>query len=69
LLRFTLWINLYLGTLVTIAVYAYTMWLLYHGLVQTLKGEEKTARNVCYILIGVIALFSLLGLFTGPRMM
>jgi hypothetical protein len=68
LLRFTLWINLYLGTLVSIAVYAYMLWLLYHGLVQALKGEEKTARTVCYILFGIIALFSLIGVFAAPRM-
>jgi hypothetical protein len=67
-LRFTMWVNLYLGGLVSIAVYAYTMWLLYHGLVQTLKCEEKTTKTVCYVLVGIAALFTLIGLFAGPRM-
>jgi hypothetical protein len=68
-LKFSLWINLYLGTLVSIAVYAYMMWLLFHGVVQALKGEEKTAKNVCYIIFGIIALFSIIGVFAAPRML
>jgi hypothetical protein len=67
-LRIALWINLYLGGLVSIAVYAFSMWLLYHGLVQALKCEEKTAKTVCYVIVGVVALFTLIGMFAGPRM-
>jgi hypothetical protein len=59
---FTMGINFYLGTIVSIAIYAYTLWLLYHGLVEALKCDANTARITCYVLIAIMVLFMLLGM-------
>jgi hypothetical protein len=61
-LGFTMGINFYLGTLVSIAVYGYSLWLLYHGLVESLKCDANTSRITCYVLLAVMVLFMLIGM-------
>jgi len=61
-LGFTAGINFYLGTLVSIAVYSYSLWLLYHGLVEALKCDANTSRITCYVLLGVMVFFMLIGM-------
>jgi hypothetical protein len=61
-LGFTMGINFYLGTIVSIAVYAYSLWLLYHGLVEALKCDANTSRITCYVLIAIMALLMLMGM-------
>ncbi|MFN8209574.1 MAG: Yip1 family protein [Bacteroidales bacterium] len=67
LLSFTSGLNLYLGAVVSIAVSAYSLWLLYHGLVESLKGNAGTARIVCYVFIAIMVLFLLIGIGARSR--
>jgi hypothetical protein len=67
ILGFTYGINFYFGMVVGVIVKVYMLWLLYHALVETLKGNAETAKIVSYVLIGLIVLFFLLGLRTTNR--
>jgi hypothetical protein len=67
LLGFTTGINVYLGVVVSLAVSAYSLWLLYNGLVEALKCNSGTAKIVCYVIIAIMALFLLLGLSARSR--
>jgi len=60
-------INLYLGLVVSLLIYAYMMWLLYNALVEALKCNAATTKIVCYVLIGIIVLFSFIGISTANR--
>lgn len=62
LLGFTSGVNIYLGVCVSLAVSLFSLWLLYHGLVEALKAKPETTKIVTYILIGIIVLFTLIGL-------
>jgi hypothetical protein len=61
-------ISVYLGLIVSLIVFLYSLWLLYHGLVEALKCKPETAKIVCYILIALIVLFLLLGLGAKSRL-
>jgi hypothetical protein len=60
-------INLYLGMVGSILVSAYALWLLYHGLVESLKCKADTAKIVCYVFAGLVLLFLLIGMSTANR--
>jgi hypothetical protein len=62
LFGFATGLNVYLGLVVSLAIYAYSIWLLYHGLVEALKCNSGTAKIVCYVIIAIMVLFLLLGL-------
>lgn len=66
-LGFTSGINIWLGAIVGLAVNIYTLYLLYHGLVETLKAKAETSRLVMYILTGLLVLFMLLGMGARNR--
>lgn len=61
-------ISIYLGLVISLIVFLYSLWLLYHGLVEALKCKPETVRIVCYVLIALIVLFLLLGLSTKSRL-
>jgi hypothetical protein len=67
LLLFTMHINFYLGTVLNLAVSLYGLWLLYNGLVEALKANSETSKIVCYVLIAIIVIFSLVGLGAARR--
>jgi hypothetical protein len=67
LLSFATPINAYLGLVVSLLVAAYSLWLLYNGLVEALKCDAGTAKIVCYVIIAIMALFLLLGLSARSR--
>jgi hypothetical protein len=67
LFGFTGGISIYLGLVVNILIYAYFLWLVYNGLVEALKANAATARIVCYVLVALLVLFSLLGLSARNR--
>ncbi len=52
--------NLYLGIILNLIVAAYSLWLLYNGLVEALKGNAGTVRIVCYVIIGIMVIYLLL---------
>ena len=55
-------INFYLGTIISIAVSIFTLWLLFNGLVEALKANPETTRIVIYILIALTVLIMLLSM-------
>jgi len=67
LLTFTSGISLWLGSIIMLAVNIFTLYLLYHGLVETLKAKAETSRLVLYILTGLLVLFMLLGMGARKR--
>lgn len=68
LLSFISGFSIYLGLVISLIVFLYSLWLLYHGLVEALKGKAETARIVCYVLVALIVLFLLMGLSAKSRM-
>jgi len=67
LLSFTMGINTYFGMIINLAVNIFALWLLYNGLVESLKAKQDTARIVMYILIALFVIFMLIGLGTKNR--
>lgn len=68
LLGFTLGINSYLGMIVTLILNLYALYLLYHGLAESLKAAPKTAKIVMYVLAILVVLFMLMGMSAKNRM-
>lgn len=62
LFGFATGLNVYLGVVVSILIYAYSIWLLYNGLVEALKCNSATAKIVCYVIIAIMVLFLLMGI-------
>jgi hypothetical protein len=69
LFGFTSHLSPYFGLVINLLVSAYLLWLLYNGLVEALKCNAATAKIVCYVLIGVMVLFLLLGLSVRKKYM
>ena len=61
-LGFFMGISITLGTIVSLAVSLYGLYLLYHGLTQTLKADAGTSKVVVLILAALIILFSIIGI-------
>jgi hypothetical protein len=68
LLSFISGFSIYLGLVISLIVFLYCLWLLYHGLVEALKCKQETARIVCYVMVALIVLFLLMGLSAKSRM-
>lgn len=62
LFSFLVFVNVYLGVIVSICISAFSLWLLYHGLVEALKAKPETAKIVMYVLVALIVVFSLVGI-------
>ena len=56
LLGFTSGINLYLSSIVTLAINLYGLWLLYNALLGSLKAKPETTKIVGYVLIALFVL-------------
>jgi len=69
LLGFALHINFYLGTIISLAVSIYALWLLYNGLVEALKSNPETTKIVSYVLIALTVLVMVFTLSTTHRLM
>jgi hypothetical protein len=69
LFSFASFLNPYLGLVVSLAISAYALWLLYNGLVEALKGNAGTAKIVCYVIIAIMALFLLIGISARNKLM
>jgi hypothetical protein len=64
--------NVYLGSIISLGISLYGLWLLYNGLVEALKANKETAKIVIYILIALtvlIMIFSIAALGRTSRMM
>ena len=61
LLGFCAGLNIYLGVIVGLAVSLFSIWLLYHALVEALKAKPETTKTASYVLIALIVLFTLIG--------
>ena len=55
-------INFYFGIIIKLAVNIFALWLLYNGLVESLKAKQETAKIVMYVLIAIFVLFMIVGL-------
>ena len=51
-----------LGTIVGLAISLYGLYLLYHGLTQTLKADTGTSKIVVIILAALLVLFTIIGI-------
>ena len=67
-LGFTGGINIYFGTIVSLAVSVYSFWLLYNGLVEALKTKPDTTRIVLLVLIVIFVIVTLAGIRTANRL-
>lgn len=54
-------LNFWLGSLISLAINLYTLYMLYWGLSLTLKGKEHSAKVVAFVLAGLMALLVLIG--------
>jgi hypothetical protein len=59
--------NIYLGVIVALIIGIYSLWLIYNGLVEALKSNPETSKIVCYVLVALIVLFTLIGFGTARR--
>jgi hypothetical protein len=56
---------LWIGTLASLAVSLYSLYMLYFAITLALKGKEQTARTIGYVLAAILAFFMLIGLLLG----
>ena len=61
LLGFITGLNLTAGIIVGLIISLFSLYLLYHGLVETLKSKKETTRILIYILVAIFVLFMLIG--------
>lgn len=64
---FTAHFNLYLGVIFSLAVSLLAIWIMYNGLVEALKANPDTSKIVSYVLVGLIVLFTILGIGARKR--
>ena len=62
LLGFVSGLNLTAGSIISLGVNLFSLYLLYHGLVEALKAKPQTAKILTIILAALLALFFLIGL-------
>ncbi len=62
LLGFVSGLNLTAGSIISLAINLFSLYLLYHGLVEALKAKPQTAKILTIILAALLALFFLIGL-------
>lgn len=62
LLGFVSGLNLTAGSIISLAINLFSLYLLYHGLVEALKAKPGTAKILTIILAALLALFFLIGL-------
>lgn len=67
-LGFVTGINFTAGLIVGMLVNLFSLYLLYHGLVETLKANGKTTKIVILVLAALLVLITLLGLGTKSRL-
>ena len=67
LLAFTGHFSLYFGLIFSLAVSAYSIWMLYNALIECLKAKPETTKIVMYILLALIVIISLVGLSAQRR--
>lgn len=68
LLGFTVGINSVFGGIVTLCVNLYALYLLYHGLTESLKANPATTKIVMYVLAALLVLFTIVGFGTRNRL-
>jgi hypothetical protein len=64
---FTGHFSIYLGTVFSLAVSIFSLWLMYNALIETLKAKPETAKIIMYILIAIFVIFSLVGIGAKRR--
>ena len=64
LLGFAGGINVYFGSLLSLAVNFFALWLMYNGLIEALKSKPGTTKIVMYVLAALFVIFMLIGFAT-----
>lgn len=59
--------NIYLGVILSMAVYIFALWLLYNGLIGALRSNQETAKIVSYVLIAILVIIMLTGFITARK--
>jgi hypothetical protein len=59
--------NIYFGLIVSLAIGAYSLWLLYISLIETLKANPETSKIVTYVLVALFVIVSLAGIGVQKR--
>lgn len=54
-----------LVSIIGIVINAYGLWMIYNALTQTLKAKEGSAKVLVLVLLGLMVLFTLIGLLVG----
>jgi hypothetical protein len=67
LLGFVMGISITLGSIVSLAVSLYGLYLMYHGLTQSLKADPGTSKVVALVLAAILVLFFILGIGAKKR--
>jgi hypothetical protein len=67
LFGFTMGLNLYLGLIIGLVIKLLGLWLMYHALIEALKGKAETAKIVSYVLIALTVVFLLAGMSAKSR--
>ena len=67
LLGFITGLSITLGSIVGLAISLYGLYLLYHGLTQTLKADTGTSKIVALILAALVILFTIIGIGAKKR--
>lgn len=68
LLGFTAGINSWFGMIISICISLYALYILYHGLVESLKAKPETAKIIMYVFAALLVLFMLLGMSARNKM-
>jgi hypothetical protein len=55
------------GTIVSLAISLYSLYMLYHGLIEALKAKPGTVKIVMIVLAAIVALIMLLGIGAKKR--
>ncbi len=64
LLSFLSALSFKLFSVISLLINLYGLWLLFNGLVYSLKANKKTSQIILLVLVGIIVLFMLAGLGT-----
>ncbi len=67
ILAFTGHFNFYFGSIISLAVSIYGIWLLHNALIESLKAKPETTKIVIYILIALIVIISLTGMRSASQ--
>ena len=55
----------FLGSLISLAINLYMLWMLFNAMTLTLNAKVDTSKTIMYVLAGLLVFFFIIGLFTS----